>query len=95
METHGYSRLQLLAKEGMNLKYHRELRHGDIASLWVTVKLEGMKNIKVGVYREHRLLEQEDSEHSKSEQEQNKRWDIILDQWTRAAMGANMLVTGT
>ena len=63
MESYGYSRLQLLVREGLNLKFHRDLRHCDIASIWVTVKLEGQKNLKVGgVYREHSLLEQENTE---------------------------------
>ena len=63
MERHGYSRLQLLVREGITMKTHKNLEHGDIASIWGTVELEGQKNIKIGgIYREHAILLQPDTD---------------------------------
>ena len=85
LQTHGYTRLALLAKPDLNIKLVENWMGVDTAEIWVYLKRKGQKiiNIGGGVYREHCLLLQQD-ELSATDTAQNRRWDLITNNWVKA-----------
>ena len=54
MESFGYSRLNLLVKEGIEIRLQYQLMNSDVASIWMSVQVHGNKKIMLGgVYQEH------------------------------------------
>ena len=88
MDKYGYSRLNLLVKDGIEVKVLSHLMNSDIASIWVSIQSQGNKKFNLcGVYREHKILLQGDPDlnPTKSIRAQELRWKTFLRQCTTAA----------
>ena len=97
MVTMQYSRIILLAKEGLNIQILDELMDPRVSSIWVKMGGRGVKKLIIGgIYREHTLLKQQDPNNSAAPAEQEARWSIFISQWLRAnTMGPSIIIGDT
>ena len=83
-KTDNKTRILMLIKEGIKYSVRNDLMCKEISSIWVELRAEADRKTIIGsVYREFDDLSSE--ENRKSMPEQNKRWDIFLNQVAKAS----------
>ena len=93
METQGYARIMLLVKEGVKYKVVEEFMDRHAASIWIKLTIRGGKPLHVGgIYRDHRLLLQDQPNVTGSPALQRQRWNRILAGWKKAEKNTNVVV---
>ena len=96
LAAHGYSRMNLLVKEGIIVKVLKNLMHDDIASIWLGVQIPGGRKFKLcGIYREHKILNGQQPNPTEVPAAVDNRWRLFLRQCVAAtAGGAEVIITG-
>ena len=90
-----YSRIVLLAREGVILTILNECMSNNIPEIWVKVSTRGRKPIVVGgVYREFHHLLQPPPNTSDDWGQQITRWKKTLENWKKAAKNTKCVVFG-
>ena len=93
---HKYDRLLLLIRDGLNIRIRTDLiDDDDLASIWIDIIRRGARKTTFGfVYREHKLLLQEEGHVTGSCQQQERRWTSFIRQWVKACQGADVIILG-
>ena len=95
MSTQGYARIMLLVKEGVSFKKMENFMDENAASIWVKIVKKGGKPLHIGgIYRDHRLLLQEQPNLTGDPLLQRQRWSRIINGWKKAEKNANVVVIG-
>ena len=95
MRKHGYARIVLLVREGLDVHIHEELMHEDISVIWTNLKCSNRRSWKIGgVYREHQLLLKNKPNPTLAEGAQLSRWRKILAGWKLAARNSPCVLIG-
>ena len=75
MEKAGYSRMVLLAREGMQVTLLPEFMEDDISVIWCRIGKRSRKPMHIGgVYREHKLPDQGEMSNDELLRRQRDRW---------------------
>ena len=91
----GYSRLVLLTKIGLVYTLEDKRMEEGISSIWLKVGGRGRKAVLIcGVYREHKLIRQEEPNFSGNPDKQLERWTKIVGQWSRAGNVGSVVLIG-
>ena len=91
MAKHGYARLVLLAREGLEITIEEGMMHEDIYVIWLTMNYTKRKKNSIGgVYREHQLLFKEKPNPTKADPAQLERWNNVIKGWKAAAAKGRM-----
>ena len=94
-ETLGYSRVVLLAKEGLVYTVETTRMHDQVSSIWLRIGGKGRKALTLGgVYREHSLVRQPEPNNSSDTVQQERRWKIFVNQWKAASSAGQCIVIG-
>ena len=95
MNKHGYARIVLLAKVGLEVEVHNDIMHEDLSVIWVSLKYSSRRKMKLGgIYREHQLLFQDKPNPTLTDAAQLARWSLILEGWKKAATDPHCTVLG-
>ena len=79
MSIHNCARIVLLAKEGIEVKIHKEMMHTDVAVIWAGIQSSGRSYMKVGgIYRQHQMLLKQKPNPTKTDCAQLDRWNKFL-----------------
>ena len=74
-----YSRIVLLAKEGLLFNIEHNRMNDEVSSIWLRVGGRGRRGLLIGgVYREHTLIRQEEPNNFGEQDHQEKRWKLFL-----------------
>ena len=91
----GYSRIVLLAREGVQLKIMNDCMDKDIPAIWVKVTSRGRKPLVIGgVYREFHHLLQKQPNNTDDWELQLDRWKRTVDSWRKASKDAKCVLIG-
>ena len=86
VQLHNHARLVLLAKEGLNFSIRSELMDNIVTSIWIKVITPGARKVNIcGIYREHQYKLQPAPNLSASYPAQHTRWNIFMEQVSRAS----------
>ena len=78
----GYSRIVLLAREGVKLSIMDEYMGDEIPAIWVKLVTRGRKPLVIGgIYREFHLLLQPDPNNTDDKKLQIIRWNKTITGW--------------
>ena len=95
LETLGHTRLVALVRHGLQVEIMKNWMDKRVSSIWYKISSRGCKTLYLtGVYREQTVLRQMDGNDSESEQKQNLRWKVFMDQWQRANRLSDCIVLG-
>ena len=91
----GYSRIVLLAREGVRLSILDNCMDGNIPSIWVKITSKGRKSLVIGgLYREFHHLLQPSPNNSDDWALQVARWKTTIASWKKASLNSKCIVVG-
>ena len=91
----GYSRIVLLAREGVRLSILDDCMDGNIPSIWVKITSKGRKPLVIGgLYREFHHLLQPSPNNTDDWALQIARWKTTIASWKRASLNSKCIVVG-
>ena len=95
MGTHGYTRIVLLVKDGLNVHLLPDFMDSNLAMIWVRVGNKTRTPLHIGgIYRQHKLPNQGIMSQEELLTSQRERWDKMTSYWAAAAMGARCICVG-
>ena len=96
MQTQGYARIILLVKEGVKVKKMEEFMDNQTAMIWVKLSMRGGKKpFHIGgMYRDHKLLLQQQPNRTGEPEMQRQRWSKIISGWKKAEKNARVIMIG-
>ena len=94
-QAFNYSRLVLLAREGLQYSIEERYMDEEISSIWICIGGRGRKRtMRGGVYREHWLLKQANKPDSADPDSQVQRWRKFTQQCMEAEKNSTCLIIG-
>ena len=95
LDTLGYTRMVALVKDRIQVEIEGQWMSPQVASIWLKiVKKGGRKLFLCGIYRENKLLRQQQPNLTDDEILQTDRWDQFLNQWILASQQGDVIVMG-
>ena len=96
-QIQNHARLVMLVREEIEVKVMEHLMDQEVAAIWVRISARGRKSLILGaMYREHQFIWQNNDvmNESGSPQNQNRRWNLFVENWKRAATNSDVMVLG-
>ena len=93
LNSMGYCRIAVLAKNELQVETIDTLMRDDTATVWLKMRRRGQRNLIIGsIYREQTLLKQQDPNLTDDDRLQKQRWSVILQQWLAASRMGDVVI---
>ena len=90
-----YARIIMLIKSDLLYEVMEQHMEQDILSMWIKINIRGRRKLVIGgLYREFRLIRQDNDDTSDNIAAQEDRWRRITEQWEAATAGADSVIIG-